>query len=140
MRPIGRGAGCAAGCARSRREFMAASAGATAFLASPGMLQAAPSEQKARVRVVFALHEVVQARPDWPNQGFDFGPVMERTVSERAVSLGSAACAGRAQATATARNDHFGSDGVRTCRLDPFIGTGTKHATSQGNRAFIPGS
>ena len=34
--------------------------------------------KKKRVRVVYSLHADVQPRPDWPNVGFDFKPVMER--------------------------------------------------------------
>ena len=40
-------------------------------------LQAAPAA-KTRIRIVFSLHAVKQPRPDWPNIGFDFAPVMER--------------------------------------------------------------
>ena len=29
-----------------------------------------------RIRIIYALHAVVQPKPDWPNIGFDFGPVM----------------------------------------------------------------
>jgi hypothetical protein len=29
-----------------------------------------------RIRIIYALHAVVQPKPDWPNKGFDFGPVM----------------------------------------------------------------
>jgi hypothetical protein len=35
-----------------------------------------------RIRVVYALHAPVQDRPDWPNKGFDFTPVMERINAE----------------------------------------------------------
>jgi len=31
-----------------------------------------------RLRIIYSLHDVVQPRPDWPNIGFDFAPVMER--------------------------------------------------------------
>jgi hypothetical protein len=42
--------------------------------------------QKMNLRIIYSLHDVVQPRPDWPNVGFDFGPVMERintTLAER---------------------------------------------------------
>jgi hypothetical protein len=35
-----------------------------------------------RIRVVYSLHAVKQPGPDWPNVGFDFGPVMERINTE----------------------------------------------------------
>ena len=37
-----------------------------------------------RIRIIYSLHAVVQPRPDWPNKGFDFGPVMKRINSELA--------------------------------------------------------
>ncbi len=43
---------------------------------------AATSPARARVRIVFALDADVQPRPTWPNQGFDFRPVMKRILSE----------------------------------------------------------
>jgi len=36
------------------------------------------SVKKLRIRVIYSLHAVVQPGPDWPNVGFDFGPVMEK--------------------------------------------------------------
>ena len=35
------------------------------------------SDKKMRIRILYSLHEPVQKRPDWPNIGFDFNPVME---------------------------------------------------------------
>ena len=35
------------------------------------------SEKKIRIRILYSLHEPVQTKPDWPNIGFDFKPVME---------------------------------------------------------------
>jgi hypothetical protein len=32
---------------------------------------------KLKIRIFYSLHSVVQQQPDWPNIGFDFGPVME---------------------------------------------------------------
>jgi hypothetical protein len=47
--------------------------------AMPLMTMSACGEmKKMRLRIIYSLHEVVQPRPDWPNIGFDFGPVMER--------------------------------------------------------------
>lgn len=66
------------GCPLSRRRFIAtASAGALGTLATAGLFQGCGRAEKTRVRVIYALHAVVQPEPDWPNVGFDFGPVME---------------------------------------------------------------
>ncbi len=73
--------GCA-GCPLSRRRFLtAASAGALGVLAPAGLFQACSRAEKLKVRVVYALHAVVQPGPDWPNVGFDFQPVMDRTAA-----------------------------------------------------------
>ena len=73
--------GCA-GCPLSRRRFLtAASAGAIGALAPAGLFQACSRPEKLKVRVVYALHAVVQPGPDWPNVGFDFQPVMDRTAA-----------------------------------------------------------
>lgn len=37
-----------------------------------------------RIRVVYSLHAEKQPGPDWPNVGFDFGPVMKRFNAELA--------------------------------------------------------
>jgi len=34
--------------------------------------------EKTRIRVVYSLHAPKQPRPDWPNVGFDFKPIMTR--------------------------------------------------------------
>ncbi|MCX6574361.1 MAG: hypothetical protein NTX99_10270 [Candidatus Aminicenantes bacterium] len=73
--------GCA-GCPLSRRRFLtAASAGAIGVLAPAGLFQACSRAEKLKIRVVYALHAVVQPGPDWPNVGFDFQPVMDRTAA-----------------------------------------------------------
>ena len=73
--------GCS-GCPLSRRRFLtAASAGALGVLAPAGLFQACARTDKLRMRVVYALHAVVQPGPDWPNVGFDFQPVMDRTTA-----------------------------------------------------------
>jgi len=78
MRRQQRSTACA-GCPLSRRRFLAAaSAGALGTLASTSLFQACGSAPKTRVRVIYALHAVVQPGPDWPNVGFDFQPVMDR--------------------------------------------------------------
>ena len=70
----------------SRRAFLASCAkcvGATSVLSFPAILSACNFSDKGQmtIRVVFALHEPVQARPDWPNVGFDFNPVMEKVMT-----------------------------------------------------------
>ncbi|MGQ9578124.1 MAG: hypothetical protein ACUVWQ_05840 [Candidatus Aminicenantales bacterium] len=39
-----------------------------------------PVRKKVRLRLFFALHSLKQDRPDWPNLGFDFQPVIERYI------------------------------------------------------------
>lgn len=73
----------------NRRKFLAAGS-ATACACSLGFsfgaktAQAAEgaSEKKLRIRVIYALHAPVQPRPDWPNIGFDFRPVMQNANAE----------------------------------------------------------
>jgi hypothetical protein len=73
--------GCA-GCPLNRRTFLArastATAGALGMLAAPAWLGAAEPKEKTRIRVIYALHAEKQARPDWPNIGFEFRPHMDR--------------------------------------------------------------
>jgi len=77
--------GCAQ-CGLNRRQFLgcAAWAGAAGFLSAPSWLTAATESDKTRIRIVYSLHGAQQAGPDWPNKGFDFGPVMNRITSELA--------------------------------------------------------
>ena len=70
------------GCPLSRRRFLtAASAGALGVLAPAGLFQACAKAEKLRIRVIYALHAVIQPGPDWPNVGFNFQPVMDRTTA-----------------------------------------------------------
>lgn len=78
--------GCAC-CGVSRRRFLAGCATCAAGLSLssvPQALSAAEDSGKVRVRIIYSLHAVKQPGPDWPNVGFDFGPVMERINSELA--------------------------------------------------------
>jgi len=72
-------------CSLNRRQFLATGyagcAAAVGSVVTPGFLQAA-ANSKMRIRIIYSLHEPKQNRPDWPNQGFDFTPVMDRTVAE----------------------------------------------------------
>ncbi len=75
------------GCHMSRRRFIArcaACAGAAGLAGTPGWLRAIPGPDKPRIRIIYSLHTGVQDRPDWPNKGFDFNPVMERFNAELA--------------------------------------------------------
>lgn len=69
------------GCPLSRRHFLVGCAAcAGAFGLVPGRLAwgAGRPKTRMRIRVVYSLHQEQQAGPDWPNQGFDFRPVMQR--------------------------------------------------------------
>lgn len=76
------------GCPLHRRRFL----GRTALLAAGavGALRSAvgtapaaeAADRPVRVRIVFALHAERQPGPDWPNVGFEFGPVMRRVTDE----------------------------------------------------------
>lgn len=72
----------------SRRHFIHSCAACSTCLAAvPLMTMNSCSEQeKMRLRIIYSLHDVVQPRPDWPNVGFDFDPVMSKinaTLTER---------------------------------------------------------
>lgn len=77
-----------AGCPLSRRRFLAtASAGALGTLASTALHPSCATAPRTRVRVIYALHAVVQPGPDWPNVGFDFQPVMDRITGTLAAAF-----------------------------------------------------
>lgn len=73
------------GCRLGRRDFLAA-AGCAACAATAGRVMAAAPVSAAakapdlRIRILFALHAPVQPKPDWPNIGFNFQPVMDQFV------------------------------------------------------------
>ncbi|MFH1941358.1 MAG: hypothetical protein ABIL68_04580 [bacterium] len=71
----------------NRREFISKCAACTTglaagSLASFGCAKQIKDEDKLRIRIIYSLHAVKQPGPDWPNVGFDFGPVMERIDTE----------------------------------------------------------
>lgn len=83
MRNHPRLSGCA-GCSQNRRQFLsrcASCTGALGLLAAPSWLRAAAPVPRPRIRVIYSLHAEKQPGPDWPNVGFDFGPVMERLTN-----------------------------------------------------------
>lgn len=74
----------------SRRKFLSTCAACGACmaitpLASMAMTPLASSNssssseaiKKMRIRIIYALWGVIQPKPTWPHDGFDFGPVME---------------------------------------------------------------
>ncbi|MCS7238851.1 MAG: twin-arginine translocation signal domain-containing protein [Thermoguttaceae bacterium] len=70
-------------CCLSRRRFLAACGTACAAgLASSALPKAfgesGAQERRLKIRVMYSLHAPVQDRPDWPNIGFDFRPVMQK--------------------------------------------------------------
>ncbi len=74
------------GCSVSRRRFLAAGCGACAgamgLAVGARPARAAEQDKKLKIRIIYSLHAVVQPRPDWPNIGFDFQPVMDRIRNE----------------------------------------------------------
>lgn len=63
-----------------RRRFIAAGCSACAggLLAGPRLARAKKPGGKVRIRIVYSLQSVTQKKPDWPNMGFEFAPVMEK--------------------------------------------------------------
>lgn len=74
--------GCSC-CSINRRGFIAGCATCVGALVMPGAGRTvmAVGPKKKRIRIIYSLHAEVQPRPDWPNVGFDFKPVMERMTS-----------------------------------------------------------
>ena len=81
--------GCAC-CGVSRRSFLATGSATCAGVAActvGGTLpfvntaRADDGNGKMKVRVVFVLFGEIQPIPDWPNIGYDFHPVMEKTMT-----------------------------------------------------------
>jgi hypothetical protein len=66
----------------SRRRFISNCAACAACMSIVPMssltITSCSQGKKLRIRIVHALHAVVQPKPDWPNVGFDFGPEMGR--------------------------------------------------------------
>lgn len=74
------GCGC---CPMSRRGFLSGCAACAGVMVIPavGCTTTANQPKNKRVRLLFSLHADVQDRPDWPNVGFDFNPVMTRMTA-----------------------------------------------------------
>jgi hypothetical protein len=68
----------------TRRNFIASCSACAACMALKPISfvdhsgSAVKSAQKMKIRILYALHEPVQPKPDWPNIGFDFKPVISR--------------------------------------------------------------
>lgn len=65
----------------SRRKFLSTCGACTACFAASayaglGSLSSCKPKEKIRIRILYSLHAEKQDRPDWPNVGFDFIPVM----------------------------------------------------------------
>jgi hypothetical protein len=74
-------------CPLNRRGFLArtgmiAAASALGVLGAPGSAQTGTEKVKTRLRIIYSLHGTKQDRPDWPNEGFDFKPAMDRITGE----------------------------------------------------------
>ena len=80
------GCGC---CSVSRRSFLttgcAAGAGVVGMIGGTlpfaNTARADDGNGNMKIRVIFALHAEVQPGPDWPNVGYDFRPMMGRTIN-----------------------------------------------------------
>ncbi len=63
----------------TRRRFINSCAACSACMAAMPMmsLNSCTPREKMRIHIIYSVTDVVQPGPDWPNIGFDFGPVME---------------------------------------------------------------
>jgi hypothetical protein len=66
----------------TRRRFLGGCAACGACLAAGPVMSLTScrprgSADRLKIKILYALHAPVQDRPDWPNVGFDFRPVME---------------------------------------------------------------
>ena len=67
----------------SRRKFISSCSACAAFCAAKPIIGLNHSKifepnEKKTIRIVYSLHARKQDRPDWPNIGFDFDPVIQR--------------------------------------------------------------
>ncbi|MBI1387183.1 MAG: hypothetical protein GC154_01885 [bacterium] len=73
-------------CRMNRRNFIKtgciASAAVSGLATGAGSLYAGENDEPTKIHVIYSLHDVVQPGPDWPNVGYDFGPVMAKFNSE----------------------------------------------------------
>jgi hypothetical protein len=116
-------------CPISRRKFLAGCAacvGAAGLLAKPVSLIAA-NKNKMRIQVIYSLHAVKQPGPDWPNVGFDFGPVMKQIDADLAEKcpqfefISSMANGPEEAKKILQDNEHAGVDGYIVYQLNCFM-------------------
>ena len=100
----------------SRRRFIGSCAACSACMAMMPVssMNSVARSEKMRIHIIYALHDVVQPGPDWPNVGYNFAPVMEhfnRILSDRCRNLEfiSSMAKGPEEAERILRDDH-GSD------------------------------
>ena len=119
--------GCAC-CNLNRRRFLAAGCtacvGAAGLMTSTSSVRAADAATSPKIRIIYSLHAPQQARPDWPNVGFDFQPVMSRIDKELAercpnIQFVSTMATGAEQAQKIVDEDKAGSiDGYVVYQLN----------------------
>ena len=73
----------------NRRKFLSRCAACTTGLAAAPLISLTSCKtsgkgKKQKIRILYSLHAVKQPGPDWPNVGFDFGPVMDTINKEMA--------------------------------------------------------
>ena len=73
----------------NRRKFLSRCAACTTSLAAAPLISLTSCKtsgkgKKQKIRILYSLHAVKQPGPDWPNVGFDFGPVMDTINKEMA--------------------------------------------------------
>ena len=63
----------------TRRRFIGSCTLCSACMALTPLssMATATRTQRMKIRLIYALHDIVQPGPDWPNVGFNFEPVME---------------------------------------------------------------
>ena len=68
----------------SRRKFLSRGCAGAAGLLIPKSLipRSRRVNSRPKIRIIYSLHAPQQDRPDWPNVGFDFRPVMQNINTE----------------------------------------------------------
>ncbi|MCX7871895.1 MAG: hypothetical protein N2487_01265 [Verrucomicrobiae bacterium] len=68
----------------SRRNFIYSSAAVGVGLLLNEFSSFSAEKPKRKLRIIYSIHSPKQQGPDWPNKGFNFEPVMEKTNQELA--------------------------------------------------------
>lgn len=68
----------------NRRRFIVGCAALSGCLINElnNELIASQNQPKKKIRIIYSLHSLKQQGPDWPNKGFNFEPVIEKTSRE----------------------------------------------------------